>query len=172
MIPKKILSYLEKENIKYEVIEHRKVYTALDSAQTQRIKPQEIVKTMVMKIDNNYCLALLPANKNICKDKFKKAVNVYFKKEKKQDPKIKLVKKVDFAKEVWMKKNLPGKIGATPAFGKLLKLLLFMDGSLFKLKKLILNTGEYTESFKINTNQFIKLEEPVKASFSKPKNKK
>jgi len=158
-IPKKVLNYLDKNKIKYEIVEHRKVYTALDSAETQKIKPQLVVKTLVMKIDKDYCLALLPANKNLDKAKFKKAA-------KKNNPKI---KSIDFAKEPWMKKNLPGKVGATPAFGKLLKLAVFMDGTLYKSKDLILNTGEYTESFKIKTNQFIKFEEPIKAQFSKSK---
>lgn len=163
-IPKTIINYLEKNNIKFEIIEHRKVYTALDSAETQKTKPQEVVKTLVMKIDSEYCLALLAANKNLDKAKFKKAVNTWAKKQE-----LKSFKKIDFAKEPWMKKNLPGKIGATPAFGKLLKMPVFMDAALFKNKDLIVNSGEYTESFKIKTNQFIKLEEPIKASFSKAK---
>lgn len=153
-IPQKVLNYLDKNKIKYEIVKHRKVYTALDAAQTQKIKPQLVVKTLVMKIDKDYCLALLPANKNLDKAKFKK---------------ITKSRKIDFAKEPWMKKNLPGKVGATPAFGKLLKLTVFMDSSLYKSKDLILNTGEYTESFKIKTKQFIKLEEPIKAQFSKSK---
>lgn len=158
-IPQKIIKYLDKNKIKYEIVGHRKVYTALDSAETQKLKPQLVAKTLVMKMNNDYCLALLPANKNLDKNKFKKAA-------KKVNPKI---KNVDFAREPWMKKNLPGKVGATPAFGKLLKLPVFMDKALCKSKNLILNTGEYTESFKIKTNQFVKLEEPVKAQFSKSK---
>ena len=70
-----------------------------------------------MKIDSEYCLALLAANKNLDKSKFKKALNIWAKKQE-----LKAYKKIDFAKEPWMKKNLPGKIGATPAFGKLLKM--------------------------------------------------
>lgn len=153
-ISKKIIKYLEDNKIKYFVADHRKVFTALDSASTQQLKPNLVVKTLVMKIDKGYGLALLPASKNLDKAKFKKAAKA---------------KSVDFAKEVWMKKNLPGKVGATPAFGKLLKLTVFMDASLYKNKELILNTGEYTQSFVVKTNQFIKLEEPIKAAFSKPK---
>lgn len=153
-IPAKVINYLKKNKIKFEIIEHRKVFTALDSAQTQKIKPLQVVKTLVMKLDKDYCLALLPASKNLDKAKFKKATKA---------------KKIDFAREPWMKKNLPGKVGATPAFGKMLKLSVYIDGTLFKLKELILNTGDYTQSFKIKTKDFIKLEEPIKANFSKSK---
>ncbi|MFA6028012.1 MAG: YbaK/EbsC family protein [Patescibacteria group bacterium] len=153
-IAKKIIKYLEDNKIKYEVVEHRKVFTALDSACTQRLKPNLVVKTLVMKIDKGYGLALLPAGKNLDKAKFKKATKA---------------KSVDFAKEPWMKKNVMGKVGATPAFGKLLKLPVYMDAALYKNKELILNTGEYTQSFIVKTNQFVKLEEPRKAVFSKAK---
>jgi len=159
-IPVKVINYLKKNKIKYEIIEHRKVFTALDSAQTQKIKPLQVVKTLVMKLDKDYCLALLPASKNLDKAKFKKAVG---------NAQARSVHKIDFAKEPWMKKNLPGKVGATPAFGRMLELPVYMDGVLFKLKELILNTGDYTQSFKIKIKDFIKLEEPIKANFSKPK---
>lgn len=169
MIPKKILNYLEKEKVKYEVVDHKKVYTALDAANTQKIKPQEVAKTLVMKVDSDYMLALVPANKNIDKKKFKVTVNKYLKKLQKDFPEIKLAKKVDFAKEAWMKKNLAGKIGSIPPFGKLLKINLFMDGSLFTKKHIYLQSGEYTQSIKLTPKNFIKLEDPFKGSFSQAK---
>jgi len=175
-ISKKLLKLLEDNKIKYEVLEHRKVYTALDCAETQHMKPQEIVKTMVMKADTNYFLALLPANKNTDKVKLKKAINVWIKKlnnlkateDEQALAKIfkKVAKKIDFAKEAWMKKNMLGKVGATPPFGSLVKLPVFMDSSLYKAVNLIVNAGEYTESIKLKTKSFEKLEQPIKAVFA------
>ena len=175
-ISKKLLKFLEDNKIKYEVLEHRKVYTALDCAETQHMKPQEIVKTMVMKADTNYFLALLPANKNTDKAKLKKFINVWIKKinslKATEEEQIfaktfkKAVKKIDFAKEAWMKKNMLGKVGATPPFGSLVKLPVFMDSSLYKAVNLIVNVGEYTESLKIKSKVFIKIEKPIKAVFS------
>lgn len=169
-LPKKLLKYLDDNKIKYDILEHRKVFTALDCAETQHLKPQEIVKTMVMKADANYILALLPANKNTDKAKLKKAVNTWISKLPKDSDwkKVfkKAVQKIDFAKEAWMKKNLLGKVGATPPFGRLQKLPVFMDSSLYKAVNLIVNAGEYTQSLKIKTKAYIKLEEPIKAVFS------
>ena len=163
-IPKKVINYLEKNKIKYEVVEHRTVYTAWDAAQTQHIKPQTVGKTLVIKYDRNTCLALLPANRNLDKNKFKKVLNSWLKKEEE-----KLAKKISFAKEAWMKKNILGKVGATPPFGQLLKLPLFMDSLLAKQKKILVNSGEYNYSLEIKTSQFLKMEEPVKGSFSQKK---
>ncbi len=168
-IAKKLLNYLDHAKVKYEVVDHKKVYTALDSAETQRLKPKQVVKTLVMKVDGDYMLALLPASRNLDKGKFKKTVNNYLKDLKKQFPEVKLAKKIDFAKEAWMKKNLVGKVGATPPFGKMLKVNMFMDSLLFPEKSLILNSGEYTQSLEMKTKDFLKLEEPFKGSFSQAK---
>jgi len=153
-VAKKLINYLVQQKIKYDLVEHRKVFTALDSVATQKLKPQAVVKTLVLKADKAVILALLPANRNLNKAKFKKLAKA---------------KKVDFAKEAWMKKNLLGKVGATPAFGKLLKLPLYMDRGLLKLPDLFVNSGEYTESIKLKTKQFIKIEQPVMGSFSEAK---
>lgn len=169
-VPKKLTNFLDQNKIKYEVLEHRTVYTALDAAETQHVKPQEVVKTMVIKADNNYLLALLPASKNVDKVKLKKAINDWIKKLP-EDSEWKAVfkksaKAVGWAKEAWMKKNMLGKVGATPPFGSLVKLPVFMDGPLFNVVSLIVNAGEYTESVKLKTKDLIKLENPIKASFS------
>lgn len=164
-IPKSVLNYLDKNNVKYEIIEHKTAYTALDSSETQHIDPKIVVKTLVMKLDSKgYALALLSANRNIDRAKFKKVVNAW--REKSVE---KTVKKVDFAKEAWMKENIAGKVGATPPFGKLLKMPVFIDSLVLKNQKIIVNAGDYNYSIKLSAKQFEKLEEPVKASFGMAK---
>ena len=165
-IPKKLLNYLEKNKIKFELIEHRIVYTAWDLVQTLHLKtPAEVVKTLIVKIDKDYVLVLLPSNKNLDKGKFKKAVNQWRKKQE-----LKAVKKIDFAKEAWMKKNIKtGKLGAVPPFGKLLGMPVFADNAVLKPLKVIINAGDYGVSLKIETKDLIKLEEPIRGSFSKKK---
>lgn len=167
-ILKSLQNLLEKNKIKHEVIDHKTVYTALDSAETQHIKPQEVVKTLVMKINpKKYVLALIPANKNLDKNKFLKEVNKALKKEGE-----KAAKNIEFAKEAWMKKNMKGKIGATVPLGSLSKMATFIDKSLLKNKNLIINTGDYEKSIKLATKKFLELEEMVMGAFSEAKKKK
>jgi Ala-tRNA(Pro) deacylase len=160
-ISKKITGYLDKNKYKYEVIEHRTTYTAWDTAQTEKVKPQEVAKSLVMKADGDYLLALVPSNKNLDKKKLLKAVNAARKKSA-----AKPYKKIDFAKEAWMKKNIPGKVGATPPFAGLLKLDIYADNALLKSRKIYLGSGEYTYSVRVNTSQYLKVEKPVKGAFS------
>lgn len=163
-ISKKIANYLESKKYKYQVIEHKTTFTAWDTAQTEKVKPGQVVKALVMKADNDHLLALIPSNKNLDKQKLLKIINAGRKKNKE-----KAYKKIDFAKEVWMKKNLPGKVGATPPFSELLKLDIYMDNLLAKNKKIYVGSGEYTESLLINVSQYLKTEKPTKGSFSKAK---
>lgn len=163
-ISKKIIKYLDDNKYKYEIVEHKTTYTAWDTAQTEKIKPQEVAKALVMKVDSGYILALLPANRNLDKQKLLKVINTGRKKAG-----AKACKKIDFAKEAWMKKNLPGKVGATPPFAKILKIDIFIDSLLAKNKKIYLGSGEYTGSLRVNTGQYLKMECPVRGSFSKGK---
>lgn len=192
-ISKKILNLLDENKIKYEIVEHRTTYTAYDTAATTakiKIKPQEVVKALVMKADKNYVLALVPSNKMLDKTKLGKVINDTIKKEKKsletQVKKLKNekekkelstlakkkvnAKKIEFAKEAWMKKNILGKIGAVPPFLQITKLQVFIDGSLLRQEQLYLGSGEYEYSIKMTPAQYQKLEsELVKGSFGKAK---
>lgn len=163
-ISKKIIGFLNKEKYKYQIIEHRTTYTAWDTAQTEKVKAQEVVKVLVLKLDKDYAVALVPGNKNLDKQKFLKVYNAI---QKKND--LKSAKKVEFAKEVWMKKSLPGKVGATPPFSSLLKLQIFSDKGLMKNKKVYFNSGEYEFSFLISAKEYLKKENPVLGVFSAKK---
>ncbi|PIU79541.1 MAG: hypothetical protein COZ28_02715 [Candidatus Moranbacteria bacterium CG_4_10_14_3_um_filter_44_15] len=165
-ISKKILDYLKKKKYKFEIIEHKTTYTAYDTARTtqkqeKKMKPEEIVKALVVKADRDYLLALVPANKRLDKKKLQKTINADRKKKK-----LAPAKSLDLAKEVWMKKNISGKVGATPAFREFLKLDIFIDNALAKQKNLYVGSGEYEYSIKIAAKQYLKNEEPVKGSFS------
>lgn len=170
-ISKKITGFLDKNKYKYQIIEHRTTYTAWDTAQTEKVKPQEVAKALVLKLDNNYAVALVPGNKNLDKPKFLKVYNSWASSEKAKASfaKASKAKKVEFAKEVWMKKTLPGKVGATPPFAGLLKLAIFADKGLMKNKKVYFNSGEYEFSFLISAREYLKKENPVLGVFSAKK---
>lgn len=166
LISKKIQRFLDYAKIKYEPIEHRIVYTAFDKAQTLKVHQKIVGKTLVIKFNNGYAIVLIPANKNLDKGKLKKTANNWLKKQN-----IKTVKSIDFAKEVWMKKNLKGvKVGAVPPFGILWKLPTFIDLSLINQQKIIINSGSCNWSIRINPVYLKKLmPDLVTGKFSKPR---
>ena len=152
-ISKKLINFLKKNKIKFKEIKHKKVFTAFDKAKTLKLPEKLVGKTLVLKINGNYVILLLTANKNLDKAKFKEIVNEWRKKSKKKP-----VKKIVFATETWMKKNLKGtKVGAIFPFGNLWGLPTFIDKSIFKNKKIIISGGDYNFSIEINPKIFKKL---------------
>ncbi len=155
-ISQKIIKFLEKGKIKYQPIKHKTVYTAYDKAKTLKVLEKTIGKTLIVKLDKKPALILISANKNLEKEKLKKLAKV---------------KKIDFLKENWMKKNLKGiKVGAISPFGNLWGLATFVDKTLFKESYIIVNGGNYNWSIKIKSSDFKKLmPDLIAGSFSKKK---
>lgn len=163
-ISKKLIDYLDKNKYKYEIIKHRTTFTAWDTAQTEKIKPQEVAKTLVMKVDNDWVLAMLPSGRNLDKKSLLKMV-------KKNSEKT--VKKFDFADEKWLKKNMKlGKLGAISPFKNLLKKELYLDKLMAKEKRVYVSSGEYDASLKLLMSQLVKIERPILGNFSVKKPKK
>lgn len=59
-LPAKLIKYLEKVEVKHEILEHRTVYTAYDAAATMRRKINEIAKSLLIKADKDYYLLICP----------------------------------------------------------------------------------------------------------------
>ena len=167
MLSKTLKTFLDKNKIRYELIEHRTVYTALDKAATLKVKPAIVGKTVIVSLNRkNHAIGLIPASKNLDKQKVLTAFN-----KLRQKSKEKKYKKIDFADEKWMKANIKGvKLGATPPFGAFYKLPFFIDASLAKQSKIIINAGEYELSLKLSPDGLIKLNpNTLRGSFSMAK---
>jgi len=167
MLSKTIQKFLDFNKVKYEILEHKVVYTAFDKASTLHVKPAEVGKTMVVSLDNkNYAIGLIPSNKHLDKKKVLEAFNKLRKKTGQ-----KTYKKIDFAKEQWMKNHIKGvKVGTTPPFGPLYKLPFFIDNAMTKPSKIIVNGGSYETSLKLSPTSLVKLDpKTLKSSFSMAK---
>jgi Ala-tRNA(Pro) deacylase len=147
----KQLEKLLKENkIKYDTVEHRKVFTAFDSAETQDLKLAEVAKAVLLKGKKGFYLAVLPAGNNCDFKTLSKLTE----------------DKISIAKEKDIEKNLKTKVGLIAPFGSLYKLPVFLDKKLLKNRKINLPAGSYTESVILTVKDYQKLENPVLGSFS------
>jgi Ala-tRNA(Pro) deacylase len=140
-VPKKVLKLLKNSKVKFEIIKHKKVFTAFDKSQTLKV-PQKIVgKTLVLKIDKKLTLILISADRKLDLRKVKK-----------------LGKRVKLATERLIKNKLKGtKLGAVPPFGVLWKIPTIVDTSLKKQKEIILNSGDWFHSIKISPKALEKI---------------
>lgn len=162
---KSIIKHLEKNKIKFEIVPHKKVFTAYDLSQTLGEKLQKIAKTLLLKIEfpklqnkkPGYYILMVPASYQADFRKIKKALKST---------------KVELASERIIKKLgiLPG---AIVPFASLHKIELLLDKSLLNLKELLVSAGTHTESIRMRVKDLHKLEKLQVGSFgSKAKLKK
>ena len=151
-IPKKIINFLDKHDIGYEILEHKTVYTAFDAAQTMGKKLSEIAKTLAVKVDKKYVLVVVPASHKINFDKLKKLLKA---------------KKITIVKEVDIKNIFKVKPGTLLPFGVFHKIPVFIDKTLLKSKVVIVSAGSYTQSLKLKAKDLIEHGAETLTIFSK-----
>ena len=62
---KKLKEFLDKENIKYVSIVHSPAYTAQEVAASAHVTGRELAKTVIVQLDGEMAMAVLPANRKI-----------------------------------------------------------------------------------------------------------
>lgn len=158
---KKLQKLLDESKVKYEVVKHKKVFTAYDAAATLHLKLNAIAKGLLVKTNKPlesgkkpYSIAIVPADKNIDLKKLAQAMTT-------RDLRI---TKVEIPKEGIMKTQFKVKPGSMSAFGSIYKLKTFVDKSV--KGEMIFASGEFTESVKMKVVDFIKLENAKMGNFS------
>lgn len=154
MIHPKLKKHLDQNKIKYEVVPHKKVFTAVDAAATLKVKLEEIAKSLVVKADKTYYLLILAANRNVHLGKLQKALKV---------------KKVIIPKEAELVKAFKIKPGSLTGFGAVHQLPVIVDKGYDKVKKAIFSSGSLIESVKMTVRDYLKLERVIVHSFSEIK---
>jgi prolyl-tRNA editing enzyme YbaK/EbsC (Cys-tRNA(Pro) deacylase) len=182
----KIKKLLEANKIKYKPLEHRKVYTAFNSAETQHVDSKQIVKVVLTKLSKpslhmlkdgkpaslDFVFVAVPAGKRVDLKKVAKAINDHQSKSYKllikSQPKIKKPSqiKAKLASEKDIEKKMKTKVGLLHPFSQLFGYPILLDKKLAKNKKLIVSAGSYTESLEIATKDFLKLMEGQLGSFT------
>src|SRR5260370_36851502 len=105
MPAKKLKEYLDKEKIKYVSIIHSTAYTAQEVAASAHITGRELAKTVIVELDGQMAMAVLPANRKIVLQDL---------------PEVTGSHQVKFASEEEVKKHFPDcETGAMPPVGNL-----------------------------------------------------
>lgn len=140
--PKKVEGFLAKVGAKYELVGHRTVYTAFDKAATLKVKPAQIAKVLVVKIDETLAMAVVGGDRNLDVGKLQKLAKS---------------KKIDFAKEKIIGETFKGiDPGAIAPFAELWNVPVFCDKKLLESAKIILSAGSYESSLAITPAAFKK----------------
>jgi Ala-tRNA(Pro) deacylase len=138
--------YLDKHHIKYVVISHSPAYTAQGIAALSHIPGRELAKTVVVKLDGESVMAVLPASFQVDLKLLKKETKA---------------KSVELASEDEFKDRFPEcETGAMPPFGNLYGIEVFVDESLAKDQEIAFNAGSHRELIRLAWEDFQRLAEP------------
>lgn len=152
MIARKLKEFLEKNDVKYEVIRHPASYTAQETAETAHIPGTQVAKTVIVNIDGDLAMAVLPANQKVILQELREITGA---------------DDVRFAQEDDFDNMFPGcETGAMPPFGNLYGMDVYVSPGLTQQDEIVFNAGSHRDLVKMSYRDFERLVEPQVLSFS------
>ena len=150
---KKITLHLGKKDIRFDIVEHRKVFTAYDLAQTLGRQLDDIAKTLLIEVEipelgkktKGHYVVVVPASYRLSLQKVKKALKA---------------SKVGIATEKAMLK-MGMEPGALTPFGSMRNLKVIVDKNLLRTKNVLVGAESFVESLRLTTKDLIKAEDAI-----------
>lgn len=148
---RKLKQYLDEHNIKYVTIGHSKAYTAQEIAASSHISGKDFAKTVIVKVDGNMAMAVLPANRSIHFELLANAIDAV---------------SVELATEDEFRDLFPScEVGAMPPFGNLWDMTVYLSDALVKEDEITFNAGSHTELIRLKYKDFKRLVKPRVVEF-------
>jgi Ala-tRNA(Pro) deacylase len=155
MPARKLKEFLDAHNVKYVTITHSTAYTAQEIASTVHIKGRELAKTVIVKIDEQMAMVVLPASDYVDLSALKAAAGA---------------KTVVLATEAEFRGKFPEcETGAMPPFGNLYEMPVLVERSLTRDKEIAFNAGTHNELIRLSYEDFARLVEPKVIRFASAK---
>jgi Ala-tRNA(Pro) deacylase len=151
-ILKKLKDYLEKNQVRYEVGYHERVYTSQEIAAAMHVPGKELTKVIMVKADGKMTMLVLPASYRVDTKKLKKVFQC---------------KRLGIAKEKDFEELFPDcEIGAMPPFGNLYNLEVWVDQILTEDEFIVFQAGSHVETLRIKYSDYARLVSPKVGDFS------
>ncbi len=149
---KKLKEFLDSHQIKYITIDHSPVYTAREVAASTLVPRREFAKTVMVKINNDIAMAVLPASRHVDVKKLAEAAGSG---------------EVTLATEHEFESLFPDcEVGAMPPFGNLYGMDTYVDRMLREDDDITFNAGTHTQVVRLAYDDFERLVRPKIAAFS------
>lgn len=147
---KKLKEFLDKEHIDYVVLTHSPAFTSQEIAATAHVSGKVFAKTVIVKMDGQFAMVVLPADDQVDFTKLKEETGK---------------SQVDLAAESDFKDRFGGcEVGAMPPFGNLYDMPVYVSDQLDEDDPLIFNSGSHSELMQLAYKDFDRLVKPTKVS--------
>jgi len=149
----KLREFLDSNQVKYITISHSVAYTAQEIAASAHIRGKELAKTVMVFLDGELAMAVLPASYQLDLEKLKQAAGAA---------------SVRLATEAEFKDKFPGcETGAMPPFGNLYGMRVFADETLAEDEEIAFNAGTHSELVRLAWADYARLVKPAMAKLAK-----
>jgi len=151
MVLQRLREYLDQEKVKYVIITHSPATTAQEIAAAAHIPGKEMAKTVMMKVDGEMVMVVLPASTKVDLGRLLDATGA---------------DGVELAQEREFKDLFPGcELGAMPPFGNLFGLRTFVADELTEDEEIAFNAGSTTELIRMAYQDYARLVQPRSLPF-------
>lgn len=139
-------AYLDEQGVKYITLRHSAAYSAHELAAMLHVADRELAKTVIVKVDGEPVMIVLPANRRIDFHLLKDELGA---------------KTVDMASEDEISDLLPDcELGAMPPFGNLFGLPVYVARPLTADEEIVFNDGTFATAIRMGYDDFDRLVQP------------
>ncbi len=138
--------YLDENDIKYVSIMHSMAFTAVDIAKSAHIPSRELAKTVILEVNSEMAMAVVPANYKVNLDIIKDALDTHD------------VRLADESK--FTPRFNDCEVGAMPPFGCLYDMDVYVAESLSEDDKIAFNAGSHLEVIQMDYKDYENLVKP------------
>jgi Ala-tRNA(Pro) deacylase len=148
----KLDELLTSRQVPFERLHHRPVYTANRIAQVLHVPGREMAKTVLLRGDQGYVLAVLPATHQVDLERLREDLGGA---------------RLEMATEEEMDLVFPDcERGALPPFGSLYHLPTFVDESLAEDEQIVFEAQNHEEAIRMRYRDYEALEHPRMGHFA------
>jgi Ala-tRNA(Pro) deacylase len=143
MILKKLRDYLDAHRVKYVFIHHSPAFTAQEVAASVHVPGREMIKTVMVKIDERMTMIAVPASSHVDLNRLRELLNV---------------NKIELAGEGEFRDLFPDcEVGAMPPFGSLFGVDMIVSKALTRDERVAFNAGTHREVVRMDYHDFARL---------------
>jgi Ala-tRNA(Pro) deacylase len=145
--------FLDRNAVRYKTLTHSRAYTAQEVAASAHVPGKELAKTVIVRLDGNMAMAVLPTSRHVDLDELRDAAGA---------------RSVALCTESEFRNRFPGcEVGAMPPFGNLYGLDVYVAEDLREDEEIAFNAGTHTELIRMRYDDFERLVKPRVLSFAK-----
>jgi Ala-tRNA(Pro) deacylase len=142
-----VTHYLDEQSVQYEVVEHEATYSAADEARAAGVPPDDAAKTIALRDEEGYRLAVIPASERLDLHKVRELLGAGG--------------SLRLATEGEMERDFEAfEVGALPPIGPLLPAAEILDRRLLEHERILCAAGDHRHSVLVDPNDLVEITQP------------